>query len=158
MIAYEPNGNLEFHAGDYASGRKVIDGKEGRLEDLLSKCVGALLREGRDCITRAEHARLREIERQEKARQRNELAMLVREEERKVGDLEALVAGWKQAQHMRAFIGALEKAWAEAGRDLSPEGPEGQQIIWMKQQANRIDPLIESPPSVLDRKRELEWW
>jgi hypothetical protein len=70
LIDYEPRGTLEFHAGDYSYGRKILDGKEGQMEDLLPKCVGALLREGRDCIAQAEQAKQWEIERQEKARQR----------------------------------------------------------------------------------------
>jgi hypothetical protein len=158
LIDYEPRGTLEFHAGDYSYGRRVLDGRAGQLEDLLSKCVGALLREGRDCIAQAEHARQAEIERQEKARQRNELASLVREEDKKLSDLEAWVTGWQHAQQIREFIGALEKVWAAAGHDLSPEAPNGRQIIWMKQQADRADPLVESPPSVLDRKGELGGW
>jgi hypothetical protein len=30
------------------------------------------------------------------------------------------------------------------------------QIIWMKQQADRLDPMLPSPPSILDRKGELK--
>jgi hypothetical protein len=48
---------------------------------------------------------------------------------------------------VRKFIVALEK-------DLSPDAPKGQRIIWMKQQADRLDPMLRSPLSILDRKRE----
>jgi hypothetical protein len=35
---------------------------------------------------------------------------------------------------------------------------KGQRIAWMKQQADRLDPMIPSPPSILDRKGELSRW
>ena len=53
------------------------------------------------------------------------------------------------------IIAALEKVWAQEGHDLSPEAPKGQRILWMKQQADRLDPMLPSPPSILDRKGEL---
>ncbi len=158
LIDYEPRGTLEFRAGDYGSGRKVRDGKVGRLEEILSKCVGALLREGRDCIIRVARQKEMELERQEKARQRAELAPLIWEEEKKVSQLEGWVTQWSRAQQMREFIAALEKSWAAAGHDLSSEAPKGKRIIWMRQQADRVDPVVESPPSVLDRKGELNSW
>jgi hypothetical protein len=50
---------------------------------------------------------------------------------------------------------ALEKEWVRQGIDLSPEAPKGKRITWMKEQADRLDPMVSSPPSILDRKREL---
>jgi hypothetical protein len=35
------------------------------------------------------------------------------------------------------------------------KAPKGQRILWMKQQADRLDPMLSSPPSILDRKGEL---
>jgi hypothetical protein len=68
------------------------------------------------------------------------------------------VNSWTRAQEMRDFIAALEKTWQKEGQDLSPESPKGQRIFWMKQQADRVDPLIESPKSILDRRPELNHW
>jgi hypothetical protein len=58
----------------------------------------------------------------------------------------------------RSFIDALEIAWREQGHDLAPETTKGQRIVWMKQQADRLDPILPSPPSILDRKGELQRW
>jgi hypothetical protein len=62
---------------------------------------------------------------------------------------------WVRAEQYRQFIAVLEKAWSESGHDLSVDSEKGKRILWMKQQADRLDPLLASPPSVLDRKREL---
>jgi hypothetical protein len=60
-----------------------------------------------------------------------------------------------RATQYRDFITVLEEVWAESGHDLTAESEKGKRIHWMKQQANRLDPFVDSPPSVLDRKREL---
>jgi len=97
----------------------------------------------------------RKIERAAKEREKEELVRQIAEEEKKVKDLEIWVTNWTRAQQMREFIAALEKVWAQEGHDLSPEAPKGQRILWMKQQADRLDPMLPSPPSILDRKGEL---
>jgi hypothetical protein len=75
-----------------------------------------------------------------------------------VEELEIWVTNWKRAQEMREFIIALEKVWEKAGHDLSREAQKGQRILWMNQQADRFDPMLPSPPSILDRKGELNQW
>jgi hypothetical protein len=86
------------------------------------------------------------------------LAKQIEEEEKKVRDLDSWVTNWGRAEQMRLFIAALEKVWKERGQDLSPESPKTQRIVWMKQQADRLDPLVERPASILDRKNELNRW
>jgi len=106
IIEYEPKGELEFRVGDYACGRKIRDGKK-RLEEQLSICVGALLREGRDSLISANLAEQRNLERQAKERERSELAQQIAEEEKKVNDLEGCVSSWTHARQMREFIEKL---------------------------------------------------
>lgn len=57
LIEYKGSGKLEFHAGDYRYGSKIRDGKKRRLEKLIPQCIGALMREARAKILRAEQAR-----------------------------------------------------------------------------------------------------
>lgn len=156
VIDYQPSGELEFRANEeYYGYRKYRDGKKKRLEQMVSLLVGAVLREGRARLIRAEQRRLDEIEQRKKEQERAELAKQIEEEEKKVKDFEGWIDSWSRARQMREFIAALQRLWTEAKIDLSPESPKGQRIIWMKQQADRMDPMIESPPSILDRKREL---
>lgn len=159
IIEYEPTGDLEFRVGEYSyRQKKYRDGKKHRLETILPTCLGALMREGRSSLISAKLAEQRRIEQQKKDRERAELGRQIAEEEKKVQDLETWVSNWARAQQMRDFISALEKLWAQQGHDLSPEAQEGQRIIWMKQQADRLDPMLPSPPSILDRKGELSSW
>jgi hypothetical protein len=152
---YKPTEELEFRVGNYSYGQRFRDGKNSRLESQFSACVAALLREGRAAVMSAKLEEQRKIEAAAKEREKEELARQIGEEEKKVKDLEIWVTNWTSAQRTREFIAALEKVWAQEGHDLSPEAPKGQRILWMKQQADRLDPMLSSPPSILDRKGEL---
>ena len=158
---YEPTGELHFRAGPYLYGHHnyVSDKKSQKLESILSRCVALLMREARSMRLDAEAAKQREIENEKRREELRKLRVLIEEEEKKVGDLDRWVTNWARAQQMRGFVTELEKVWAEQGHDLSPEAQKGQRISWMKQQADRLDPLIhDSPSSILDRKGELSGW
>lgn len=158
VIDYQPSGELEFRASEeYYGYRKYRDGKKKRLEQMVSLLVGAVLREGRARLIRAEQKRLDEIEQRKKERERAALAEQIEEEEKKVKDFEGWVDSWIKARQMREFITVLEKTWAEQNIDISPDSTKGRRIIWMKQQADRMDPMIPSQASILDRKRELSY-
>ena len=69
------------------------------------------------------------------------------------------MTNWVRAQQYREFIAVLEQSWKDAGIDTSAESEKGKRLVWMRQQADRLDPLVDSPPSILDRKRELNrYW
>jgi hypothetical protein len=119
---------------------------------------GALLREGRAGVISDKQRVEAELVRQAREREKAELAPKIAEEEQKVRDLEMWVSKWVQARNIREFIAALELFWGQQGHDLSPESKKGQRIVWMKQQADRTDPMVENPPSILDRKAELRGW
>jgi hypothetical protein len=158
MMEYEPTGILEFRVDASAYGRKFRDGKKRGLETQLSTCVGALLREGRGSLISAKLTEQHRLERQIKDRERAELALQIADEEKKVRDLECWVSNWVRARQMREFISILENTWIQEGRSLSADTKDGQRIIWMRQHADRLDPMLPNPPSILDRKSELNPW
>jgi len=157
---YEPSGLLEFHVGGYSyyGGKTWRDGKTRKLENLLSEFVAELMLEGRRRRIAAEERQREALEKRRKEEELEDLAKLIKEEERKVHELNSWVNQWGRAKRMRRFISALERKWKSEGIDLSPESPKGQRISWMKEQADRLDPMIPSPPSILDRKNELRHW
>jgi hypothetical protein len=152
---YEPTGELEFRVLEYGQGLRKTwsDGKTHKLEYWLNRCIGALMREGRFLRIRQER-----FKRQKKQQEMAKLAALIREEEEKISDLDKWVTAWFRAEQIRGFVAALERVWTQEGHDLSPEAPKGQRIAWMRQQAERLDPMVPSPPSVLDRKGEVCRW
>lgn len=53
---------------------------------------------------------------------------------------------------------ALVEHRTKQGKALSPDTALGKWATWALQQADRIDPLEEHAPSIVDRKWELEGW
>lgn len=157
VIDYVPTGQVVFHVGEhrYTSSRSLRDGKKRSLEQQIPICVGMLLREARDLRLAEERQKQWEKEERERASARMELGRQIAEEEKKVRDLDGWVTNWQRAREMREFIAALEDLWKREGDDLSLESQKGQRIAWMKQQADRLDPMIDGPPSVLDRKHDI---
>jgi hypothetical protein len=116
------------------------------------------MRDARHVRIEQEKFEHRQAEYRRKELEREELARQIREEEQKLKDLDSWVTNWDRAEKTREFVVALRKVWAEQGHDVSPESAKGQRLVWVTQQADRLDPLLESPPSILDRKREVSYW
>lgn len=156
---YTPTGQLEFRCG-YSSGwvNRTADGKFQRLEQIIAECIGRILRLARKERIEAERIKQLHIEREQKEKERQELARQIAEEEQKLKNLESWVEHWDKAERMRRFVTALEKVWSDQGIDVSPDSPKGLRLKWMRQQADREDPMFEGPPSILDRKKEVSYW
>jgi hypothetical protein len=91
-------------------------------------------------------------------RKANELRRLrhkVEEEERRIRELEQSAENWTRASKSREYILAVIDAKKQAGEELGPDTPTGIWAVWALQQADRLDPLVKSPASILDHKKEL---
>jgi hypothetical protein len=113
------------------------------------------MREARNSAIWEKKRRLEEIKRRQRELELQELAEQIGAEEKQVATLDSRVTSWVRAEQYREFIAALEGAWTMASHDISAEGEKGKRIAWMKQQADRLDPLIDRPPSILEREHEL---
>jgi len=133
------------------------DGKKQRLEDSLSsvvrglvKLAGRLKEHDEEQRRRAQELREEEQRRQEVARIRAEKAALIEAERARVGELIKSASSWQTSQTLRAFIEATKKAHAAECGSMAHDSEFKQWIAWAIQQADRLDPLRESPPSILD--------
>jgi hypothetical protein len=81
---------------------------------------------------------------------------LIKTEQSKVNALRNAAARWSRAERIRAFICAASEAAVQNGQSIEPGSPFGEWILWAERQADRLDPLKESPPSIIDRKPETE--
>jgi len=61
---------------------------------------------------------------------------------------------WLRAEQIRSFVSVARDAAVQNGRSIEPGSPFGDWVVWAQQQADRLDPLKESPPSIIDRKAE----
>ena len=123
-----------------------------RVESCLNKfiiaaCKAAAAKKA-DRIER--ERRQREWEEQE--RRREVLKRQIEREQKRLDALNDQANAWQEAQQLRAYIQAVRSAeyYPQAailgGRDLD------EWCAWAQEQANRLDPTVSSPPSVLDYK------
>lgn len=157
---YEATGQLEFRVGarSWAPHPVLGDTTKQKLETMVALAVAAMMRQGREQLIWEEKRRQEEIAERKRAEAKAKLAEQIKAEEKKVREFEGWADAWSRAARMRAFIEALEIEWRK-GSDLPESSDRAQRLNWMRQQADRIDPLIfKKPHSILDRKDELSPW
>ncbi len=155
-VTLEPSGRLSIEVwteGGY-NVRNWRDGKTQRLEDQLSRVVAGFMRLA--LADRAEQRRraAEERERQRIAEERTNLEKSIKAEQSRVNALRNATARWLRADQVRSFVSAARDAAVQNGQIVAPGSPFGDWIIWAEQQADRLDPLKESPASIIDRKTE----
>jgi hypothetical protein len=72
-------------------------------------------------------------------------------EQERVRALIASAENWRIARNIRDYILEVER-----GDSMIPPEERALYIKWALDQADRIDPLKQSPPSILDRSKEVE--
>jgi hypothetical protein len=152
------NGRIAY--GESAR-RRWGDSAKGRLEDRLNKFVASLIQlaaKVRECEEKeTQQAALRREEekrRVEQARILQEQQKLYKDEKVRVNALMTQAENWGKSKLLRDFIDAV-KAAVVNGVQFSPDLNVAEWIAWAEKQADRLDPLTPSPPSILDHK-ELE--
>jgi hypothetical protein len=134
--------------------RSWIDGKAQCLEDQIPRAIAGFMRLA--LASRAEQQR-RDAEKHEERRIAEECANLaksIKAEQSKVSALRNATAQWLRAQQIRSFVSVARDTAVQKGQSTQPGSQFGDWIIWALQQADRLDPLKESPPSIIDRQPE----
>ncbi len=126
---------------DSPSGKKRI---EDRLNELLEKFVFAA------ADARADRLRIEEYRKVEADRQRRifDLQIAQRKEREKVSQLLEMADAWNKADRLRQYIKAYEDRLIERNSELTEQMRS--YIVWANAQADRMDPLRDSPASILD--------
>lgn len=157
---YEATGRLEFRVGalSWTPEPVLADTPKQKLESMVAQAVAAIMRKGREQLIWEEKRRQEGIAELKRTEENARLAEKIRAEEKKVREFESWVDAWSRAARMREFVEALENVWKK-GSDILEGSERAQKLLWMRQQADRIDPLVfEKPQSILDRKGELRSW
>ena len=126
---------------------------ENRLNKVLHGIVNLALREKeRQAEQQRYEQERREQERQlhEQARRRAERLELLRAERARIDFLLREAENWRRSRDLRGYIEASRKKHLAGSGATEPSGEFAQWLDWATQQADQLDPLVESPPSVLD--------
>jgi hypothetical protein len=128
-----------------------------KIEDFVEEFFIAPLNAAVFLRSRREDRRLVEIMRQ---RREGEIAALreqIKFERRRLDDLLKRIEDWRRVQSLREFLSAC-RAKHDRGGLIEANSELEAWLKWADQQADRLDPLTESPSSVLDREQELPRW
>lgn len=132
------------------------DTEKKKLESRLNQFVAALVemaarikQHDDEAKAQEELRRQAEVRRQEEARQRAQKRELFKAEKARVEVLLKQATDWQMCKLVRDLVEAARQAHSAAG-PIPPESEIGQWLEWANQQADRLDPLRPSPPSILD--------
>ena len=155
-VAREPSGKLLIEVWDIWSAQKKRwkDGKTAQLEELIPKVLAGFIRIA--LYRRAEEERrgAEARERQKRIEERDRLLAAIKAEKARVRALRHVAADWSRAEQLRSFISAACHAGSQHGQATEPGTPFGDWLTWAAKQADRLDPLKESPESIIDCKLE----
>ena len=157
-VTHEPSGRLSIEVWTEwgYNRRNWRDGKTQRLEDQLPQAVAGFMRLA--LADRAEERKrvAEEREKQRIAEERANLEKVIKAEQSKVNALRNATARWLRAEQIRSFVSAAHNAAVQNGESVEAGSPFGDWVIWAERQADRLDPLKESPPSIIDQKPRAE--
>lgn len=160
-----PSGDLclSIHEAEdfyiYGCQQNWNDGKKSKIEKRINSFLDGLVTVAIAKIERDEEREEEErqrIERQiqleEKRRLRAELRRNYLEEEARVTKLISEAENWKRSQILREYITEIETHAHGDELPFSLDKPLVEWLKWARNQADRLDPLIPSPPSILDKE------
>lgn len=144
----ESTGTLSIEVWNYYSGgpqKAWRDRESVKLEELVPKCVAGMMRialkERADRKARQE----RELAHQKKVAEVEAELEKIRAEEKRIKLLRRDAGAWHRAERIRKYIAAVRESGAK----------DVEWVAWAELQADRLDPLKEKPPSIVDDKEEV---
>jgi hypothetical protein len=138
--------------------RKNWRGSEKRpLENSLDSFMKGLLNlavHKRERIRQKEEEKRQQLERQrirqEEERLRAEKRRQIKEEQERLSSLVSAAEAWEKSILVRDFINAVEAAARAGYYPIEPKEKLENWLKWAREQADRLDPVTPSPPSILD--------
>jgi hypothetical protein len=155
ITKYYPTGDLVVRLPRTWPTREWRDSAHKKLEEMIPECVAGIMDAGVKMLRNSERIQRDELERRRKSDEMYALRQQIEAEEKKIAELEATADRWRRAVLIRQFVDAYLLAATVRGDLINPDSVAGNWVLWAKEQADRLDPLTPSPPSVVDRKHEL---
>ena len=143
----------------WASGcrKQWKDTKTQQIENCLNAIVAGVLaiaekklehelKEKQEAIRKAEDAKLQRQQAAERAKKREEQ----KQEQQKLQGLLAQASDLKHSREIREFIIYVRQAHESQGTRIDVDSELGKYLAWAELQADRLDPAINSPKTILD--------
>lgn len=152
---YVPIGILVVELGrTYERSDTIEDTTKAPIEDRINSLLLTLVHAAHRHRKRRredEEARRRKAEWE---RKREVKLKLIEAEEARIRELLSESDAWHQSNRIRQFVSAAHERAIMKGNEAPAEHTKWSD--WALKQADRIDPLVESPPSIIDEKKKYE--
>jgi len=133
--------------------RRIEDGLNDLIVDFVKQAGDLRIRRREEEEARRlqeERERIRRQQEEEVHRRREDLVERQKAEQARVDELVNHANSWRQGQIVREYLAAVCDMLLERDGAIAIDGEAAQYLRWAHQQAERLDPLRPSPPSVLD--------
>ncbi len=155
-IDFAPTGILGLEIHEYTDLRKNWnDTKHRKLEEGLAEFIATLMKTAVVLHRRTVERQREEREKQERIAAYKQLKSELLLEQKRVDDLLKMTENWKRAQMIREFLVIYRNQLESEQQPIEVGSKLEKWLDWAEQQADRLDPLVQSPPSILDRANEL---
>ncbi|MBE0551416.1 MAG: hypothetical protein IH619_03440 [Ignavibacterium sp.] len=137
---------------DHTIRKNFTDNYAGKVEDKLNEVMVALLVCSQAMIAERKYRDEQHKIYEEQQRKRDEIREKIKMEEKKVAELYNNIELFHKAKIIREYVEALRLKSSVSDQELK----ENEQYIhWALEQADRLDPLMKSPESILDLKEKV---
>jgi hypothetical protein len=158
-VTLEPTGILSLEVWNYCPERQRRawrDNERAKLEEYLPACIAGMMKIALAARSRRDAEEKKEQARQKRTDEVRAVLQQIEKEEKKIKALEREVIAWHRAERIRKYVAAVRSSAVK----------DALWVEWAERQADRIDPLRPTPPSIVDDKekviRRLEavegWW
>lgn len=160
LYKYVSSGRLVIKATTRIDPWELVssDKKKTRIEVNLNETIARLIKYALSVKERRLRREREERERRERAEHRQEMRRLIELEKVKLKELGEEVETWHKSQRIRKYVAAARQSAIAQYGGINPGSEMGEWLIWAEKQADRLDPLVESPYSVLDDEDKFRYW
>lgn len=160
LYSHVSSGNFVIKAtAPFASWEIVAaDREKSRLENGLNKTIANLVKYALSVRERRLQREREERERREREEHRQRMRQLIALEKEKLKQLDTELDLWHRSQRIRQYATAVRQSAIERHGSVEPGSKLDQWLVWAEQQADRLDPLVDSPYSVLDDEDKYRYW
>lgn len=153
---YKPTGNLVVELGGiYPRSGNFEDSAKSVIEDRIGELLRFLIQSAHENRKRRREEEEKCRREEERERDRQEKLRLIKAEEGRLQKLLAEVRDWHRSVRIRNYVTAV-KAQADGEGGIEEGSKLDNWLMWASQQADRFDPLVVSPPSIIDEKSKYE--
>lgn len=147
-VTLESTGILSIEVWNYYSGgpQKVWRDREGaKLEEQLPSCVAGMMRIALRQRAKAKERHEKELAHQKRVEEVESELEKIQMEEKRIKALRRDAVAWHRAERLRRYITAVRQSSSK----------DTEWILWAELQADCLDPLKETPKSIVDDKDEV---